>query len=128
MPLVGLSLAPFALYVTTGMPWDSAWLMGLTNDVAETTVVAMPGELAVTAALNACSMVGTVDCVDRAPVQAGVGRPRIAAASAMPYWVGVKNELSVTWQMKVNFHEGVFGKLPPAAWVAPAVLLVPAVL
>src|SRR5881275_556751 len=116
MPLVGLSLAPFALYVTTGMPWDSAWLIGLTNEVADTTVVAMPGEFAVTAALKDCSMVGTVDWVDSAPVQVGVGSPSNAAASAMPYWVGVKNALSVTWQMKVNFHLGVVGKLPPAAF------------
>ena len=54
-----------------------------------------------------------------------MGRPRIAAASAKPYWVGVKNELSVTWQMKVNFHLGVVGKLPAAAlavWVGAAPL------
>jgi len=76
---------------------------------------------AVTAAWKDDSIVGTVDWVDRAPVQAGVGMPRIAAASDMPYWVGLKNELSVTWFTNVNFHAGTFGKLPPAAWVAPAV-------
>jgi hypothetical protein len=68
------------------------------------------------------SMVEFVGWVDRAPVQAGVGRPRSAAASAKPYWVGVKNELSVTWHTNVNFHLGVVGKLPAAA---AAVLLVP---
>jgi hypothetical protein len=67
------------------------------------------------------SMVGTVDCVDRAPVQEGVGRPRMAAQSAKPYWVGVKNALSVTWFTKVNFHLGVVGKLPAAAFAAPVV-------
>ena len=36
--------------VTTGMPADSALLIGVTNEVAETTVVAMPGEPAVMAA------------------------------------------------------------------------------
>src|SRR5690242_2654600 len=97
------------------MPWDSAWLIGLTNAVAETTVVAMPGEPAVIAALMADSMVEFVGWVDRAPVQAGVGRPSSAAASAKPYWVGVKNELSVTWHTNVNFHLGVVGKLPAAA-------------
>ena len=66
MPLVGLALEPFALYVTTGMPAASALLMGAMNEVAETTVVAMPGEPAVTAAWKADSMVGTVDWVDRA--------------------------------------------------------------
>src|SRR5579859_895562 len=98
------------------MPAASAELIGLTNEVAETTVVAMPGEPAVTASLKEDSMVGTVGWVDRAPVQTGVGRPRSAAASAKPYWVGVKNELSVTWQMKVNFHLGVVGKFPAAAF------------
>src|ERR1017187_7376413 len=102
------------------MPADSAALIGLMNEVAETTVVAMPGELAVTAALRDDSMGGTVGWggsgpgqgggggpgggagggragwVDSAPVQCGVGMPRMAAASAKPYWVGVKNELSVT--------------------------------
>ena len=105
----------------TGMPAASALLMGAINEVAETTVVAMPGEPAVTAAWKADSMVGTVDWVDRAPVQAGVGRPSSAAQSWNPYWVGVKNELSVTWLTNVNFHLGVLGKLPAAAAVADAV-------
>ena len=65
-----------------------------------------------TASLKADSMVGTVGWVDRAPVQAGVGRPSSAAQSWNPYWVGVKKELSVTWLTKVNFHLGVLGKLP----------------
>src|ERR1700733_9778130 len=103
------------------MPAASAELMGLTNEVAATTVVAMPGEPAVTASLKADSMVGTVGWVDRAPVQCGVGRPRMAAASAKPYWVGVKNELSVTWLTKVNFHLGVVGKLPASSFAADAV-------
>src|SRR5215469_8601810 len=100
------------------MPACSALLMGLTNEVAETTVVAMPGEPAVTAAWKADSMVGTVGWVDSAPVQAGVGRPSSAAASWKPYWVGVKKALSVTWLTKVNFHLGVVGKLPAAACAA----------
>src|ERR1700689_892954 len=103
----------------TGTPAASALLMGLTNEVAATTVVGMPGELAVTASLKADSMVGTVGWVDSAPVQCGVGRPRMAAQSAKPYWVGVKNELSVTWLTKVNCHLGVVGKLPAAAFTAP---------
>src|SRR3984957_2403328 len=97
--------------------------MGLTNEVAATTVVAMPGEPAVTASLKADSMVGTVGWVDRAPVQCGVGRPRMAAASAKPYWVGVKNALSVTWLTKVNFHLGVVGKFPAVSLAALAVLV-----
>src|ERR1700759_771826 len=101
------------------MPACRALLMGAVNAVAETTVVAMPGELAVIAAWRADSMGEVVGWVGRAPVQAGVGRPRIAAASAMPYWVGVKNELSVTWFTNVNFHLGVDGKLPSAAPAGP---------
>src|SRR5580704_4421004 len=105
------------------MPWLSAELIGLVNAVAETTVVAMPGELAVMAAWMADSMVELVGWVDSAPVHDGVGRPRRAAQSAKPYCVGVKKELSVTWLTKVNFHLGVVGKLPAASFVAEAVLL-----
>src|SRR5579859_1452543 len=105
------------------MPAASAELIGLTNEVAETTVVAMPGEPAVTASLKEDSMVGTVGWVDVAPVQAGVGMPSRAAASAKPYWVGVKNELSVTWLTNVNFHFGVVGKFPAVSLAALAVLV-----
>jgi hypothetical protein len=107
--------------VITGIPAASALLIGAVKEVAETTVVAMPAEPAVTAALREDSMVGTVGWVDSAPVQCGVGRPRMAAASAKPYWVGVKNALSVTWLTKVNCHLGVVGKLPAAAFTAPDV-------
>src|SRR6266536_1524874 len=98
------------------MPACSALLMGATNEVAETTVVAMPGEPAATAALKEDSMVGTVGWVDSAPVQAGTSMPSKAAASWKPYWVGVKNALSVTWFTNVNFHLGVVGKLPAASF------------
>ena len=50
-----------------------------------------------------------------------MGRPSSAAQSWNPYWVGVKNALSVTWLTKVNFHLGVVGKLPAAAFAADAV-------
>src|SRR6202453_4283566 len=97
------------------MPCDRAPLIGLMNAVASTTVVAMPGELAVTASWMAESMVDTVGWVDSAPVRAGGGIPSIPAQSAKRYWVGVKNELSVTGLTKVTFHFGVEGKSPPAA-------------
>ena len=71
------------------------------------------------AAWKADSMVEFVGWVAGDPVQAGVGRPSSAAASAMPYWVGVKNVLSVTWFTNVNFHLGVVGKLPAAAAARP---------
>src|SRR5580704_2740191 len=101
------------------MPACSALLIGAVNAVAETTVVAMPGEPAVIAALRADSMVEFVGWVDSAPVQAGVSIPSSAAASWKPYWVGVKNALSVTWFTNVNFHLGVVGKLPAASFADP---------
>src|ERR1039457_4499683 len=57
------------------------------------------------------------------PPHFGVGRPRSAAASARPYWVGVKNGFVVTWLTNQNCHFGVVGKLPTAFFVVPAVLL-----
>ena len=33
-------------------------------------------------------------------------QPSIEHASAMPYWVGTKNGLVVTWLTKTNFHFG----------------------
>src|ERR1700733_15901595 len=103
------------------MPADSALSIGLPNAVAETTVVAMPGEFAAMAAFSEVSIVGTGGWVEVAPVQDGVGMPSRAAASAKPYWVGVKNALSVTWLTKVNFHLGVVGKLPASSFAADAV-------
>ena len=47
------------------------------------------------------------------PPQTGAGSPSSAAASAMAYWVGVKNAFVVTWLTNQNFQAGVFGKFPP---------------
>jgi hypothetical protein len=44
-----------------------------------------------------------------------VGRPRSAAASAYPYFVGVKNSFVSAWLTNQNFQAGVFGKLPATA-------------
>src|SRR5262245_43732757 len=84
----------------------------------------MRADLAATAALNAVSTAGTLGCVELAPVDGGTGIPSRAAQSWKPYWVGVKNELSVTWFTKVNFHLGVEGK-SPAASLADGALLLP---
>ncbi len=59
-------------------------MIGVVNAVADTTVVAIPGELAASAELNEVIMVETVGCVDVAPVHVGVGIPSSAAASAIP--------------------------------------------
>jgi hypothetical protein len=52
------------------------------------------------------------------PPQFGVGRPRSAAASAYPYFVGVKNSFVSAWLTNQNFQAGVFGKLPATAAAA----------
>src|ERR1017187_10283791 len=125
MPLVGLLTAPLALYVRTGIPAARALAIGATNAFGSTTVVAMPSEVAAIAEFSELTIVGTVGCVEVAPVQVGVAMPSSAAASANPYWVGVKNALSVTWLTKVNFHEGVFGKFPATFFAVAALLLLP---
>src|SRR5215211_1858296 len=40
-------------------------------------------------------------------------RPKSACASSMPYLVGMKKGLVVTWLIKTKFHSGVSGKSPP---------------
>ena len=57
------------------------------------------------------------------PPHFGVGRPSSAAASASPYWVGVKNGFVVTWLTNQNCHFGVLGKFPTVLLVALALLL-----
>src|SRR3954452_21208300 len=43
-----------------------------------------------------------------------------ALASSMPYWVGVKNGLVVTWLTNTNLYLGVTGKFPaPPLAAAP---------
>jgi hypothetical protein len=44
------------------------------------------------------------------PPHCGVGRPRSAAASEYPYFVGVKNSFVSAWLTNQNCHDGVFGK------------------
>src|ERR1700683_4817437 len=56
------------------------------------------------------------------PPHLGGCRPRSDAASAKPYWVGVKNEFVVTWLTNQNCHLGVVGKDPATALVAAALL------
>ena len=57
------------------------------------------------------------------PPHFGVGRPSSAAASARPYWVGVKNGFVVTWLTNQNCHFGVLGKFPAVDLAAPALVL-----
>src|SRR5919206_3874618 len=94
------------------MPASMAFFTGAVNAVELITATAMPLALEEIAALVALTISGTFE-VDE-PVQAGLGSPSRAAASASPYWVGTKNGLVVTWLTNVNFHLGVEGKSPAA--------------
>jgi hypothetical protein len=79
-----------------------------------TTAIASPSTLALMAVFVAFTISATIEFCD--PVHCGFSMPSSVAASSMPYCVGVKKELVVTWLTKVNFHFGVVGKLPtPAA-------------
>src|SRR3954470_7525233 len=102
---------PSALYDTTGTPASSALSTGLRNAFLSTTASARPSALALIAVLVASTISATTEFCD--PVH-WYSQPSNLAASAAPYWVGVKNGLVVTWQTKTNFHFGVFGKLPTA--------------
>src|SRR5215831_16869755 len=101
------------------MPSFMAFFTGVVNAVELITATAIPLAFDEMAALVALTISGTLEFCE--PVQAGLGSPSSAAASAIPYWVGTKNGLVVTWLTKVNFHGGVDGKFPAAA--APAVLV-----
>src|SRR6516162_4154305 len=105
------------------MPPCMALATGVVNAVALITATAMPFAFAEIAAFVALTICGTLEVCD--PVQAGLGIPSSAAASAKPYWVGTKNGLVVTWLTKVNFHGGVDGKFPAADF---AVLVLPLLL
>ena len=94
------------------MPACMAFFTGVVNAVELITATAIPFAFEEMAALVALTISGTLEFCE--PVQAGLGIPSSAAASARPYWVGTKNGLVVTWLTKVNFHGGVVGKFPAA--------------
>src|SRR5487761_2498174 len=89
-----------ALYATTGIPAASALFTGVLKAVGSISVVAMPLTLPAIATLIAFTISETTEFAE--PVHCGFGIPRIFAASAIPYWVGVKNVLVVTWFTNVN--------------------------
>jgi hypothetical protein len=67
---------------------------------------AMPFTPAAIAWSNAVTIWDTLELAE--PVHSGLGMPRRVAASAIPYWVGVKKLLVVTWLTNVNLYEGCF--------------------
>jgi hypothetical protein len=104
------------------MPPSIAFFTGAVNAVELITATAIPFAFDEIAALVALTISGTFEVCE--PVQAGLGSPSNAAASASPYCVGTKNGLVVTWLTNVNFHAGVDGKSPTVlAAVDPAALL-----
>src|ERR1700746_707031 len=105
------------------MPAFMAFFTGPVNAVELITATAIPFAFDEMAALVALTISGTLEFAE--PVQAGLGIPSSAAASASPYWVGTKKGLVVTWLTKVNFHGGVDGKFPAADF---AVLVLPLLL
>ena len=77
---------------------------------------AIPSALAEIAEFMKLTMLASFEL--GSPPQFGVGRPRRAAASAYPYFVGMKNSFVSTWLTNQNFHAGVFGKFPATAAAA----------
>src|ERR1700690_2348553 len=98
------------------MPLDMALETGDVNAVALMAAKAMPSALAATAVSKYETIWDTTELVE--PPQLGVGSPSSAAASASPYWVGVKNAFVVTWLTNQNFQAGVFGKAPTVSFAA----------
>src|SRR3954447_7252034 len=94
------------------MPASSAWLTGARNASLSTTASARPSTLALIAVLVAFTISATIEFCD--PVHCGFSIPSSVAASSIPYCVGVKKGLVVTWLTNENFHLGVSGMLPIA--------------
>src|SRR3954466_4338323 len=91
------------------MPASSARSTGSVNAVVLTTDTPMPSALAEIAVLRALTISPFTDFSE--PVH-WYEQPSSAHASAMPYRVGTKNGLVVTWLTNTNRHLGVDGKSP----------------
>src|SRR5512133_2852298 len=102
------------------MPAASAWLTGALKAFLSTTASAIPSALAEMAGFMALTLAGMIESLDPVHWNSQLSR---AQASWAPYWVGVKNELVVTWQTNTNFHFGVDGKSPAAVAEAESLLL-----
>ena len=89
------------------MPAFIAFPTGVVNEVELVSVVAIPAALADTAVLIAETISESTEFAE--PVHFGAGRPNSAAASAIPYWVGVKKLFVVTWLTNQYCHFGVLG-------------------
>src|SRR3712207_4640499 len=94
----------------TGMSWSSAFWIGSLNASGSTTETAMPSALAEMAEFIASTISLTTEVSD--PVHCDLV-PNSACASSIPYCVGTKNGLVVTWLTNTKLYSGVSGKLPP---------------
>src|ERR1035441_819611 len=88
------------------MPLVRALSVGRLKATGSIKAEAMPLTPAAIAWSNAVTIWDTLEVAE--PVHSGLGMPRMAAASAIPYWVGVKKLLVVTWLTNVNLNEGCF--------------------
>src|SRR5579875_89943 len=91
------------------MPAESARSVGSLKAVGSTIATAMPSALAAMAAFMALTICPA--SLFSEPVHWYL-QPSSAQASWMPYWVGTKKGLVVTWLTKTKFHWGCAGKLP----------------
>ena len=98
------------------MPAASARSIGSLNASRSTRQTAIPSALPAIAASKASTISGMSDVSE--PVHWN-DVPSSAEASSMPYWVGTKNGLVVTWLTNTKFHSGVSGKLPWAPLPPP---------
>src|SRR2546427_486755 len=91
------------------MPAANALFTGSLNAVGSMIETAIPSALAEMAAFMASTISETALFCE--PVHWDL-HPTSAHASAMPYCVGVKNGLVVTWLTNTKFHCGWLGKFP----------------
>ena len=85
------------------MPADSAAFTGSLNAVGSMIETAIPSALAAMAAFIALTISETLLVAE--PVHWYL-HPTMETASWMPYWVGTKNGLVVTWLTNTKFHWG----------------------
>ena len=94
------------------MPACNALSTGALKACRSTSDTAMASAFAAIAALNEFTISEATDVVEPVHCHVALTRPH---ASAMPYCVGTKNGLVVTWLTKTNFQLWWSGSLAAAA-------------
>src|ERR1700691_6195104 len=98
------------------MPALIAFPTGVVNELELISVVAMPAAFAEPRGFSSRAIWEATEF--GGPVHFGHGMSSIAAASAKPYWVGVKKVFVVTWLTNQSCHAGVFGRFPAVSLAA----------